>query len=104
MSNIFQVTNLDRNVHLIEEEKGLTMSYTLACHKDFPNKTKQSRKNNTAYYTKRVFIPYQNNMGFEINCQYFRIKNEVMLELNEFKIKQLQTKQEQLLQTKLNFI
>jgi len=91
MDNIFSVPNLDKNVRISEKENGLELSYTLPCGRDFPY-TGYRRKNNTHYYTERTFVKYDNNMSQLLTNEYFKLKNSVMLKLNNHKLAKLTSK------------
>ena len=95
----FNIPNLNMNVKVEEVTNGLNLYYTLSWDRDFNHITFISK--NKAYYVKCMFIPYQNNMSNAIWLTYQNLKNEMMLELNAFKIRKLQQKQQNLKQLKL---
>ena len=95
----FNIPNLNMNVKVEEVTNGLNLYYTLSCDRDFNHITFIS--NGKCYYTICGFIPYQNNMSNAIWDTYQRLKNQMMLELNAFKIRKLQQKQQNLKQLKL---
>ena len=95
----FNIPNLGMNVRVEEVTTGLNLYYTLSCDKNFNHITFISK--NKAYYVKCIFIPYQNNMSNAIWITYQKLKNEMMLELNAFKIRKLQEKQYNLKQLRL---
>lgn len=98
-NSLFYIPNLGMNVKVEEVTNGIKLYYTLSCDKKFPNKTFINK--NKAYYVKDSIIPYQNNMSNAIWLTYQKLKNEMMLELNAFKIKKLQEKQHNLKQLRL---
>lgn len=90
----FFIPNLGKNTKIEEVTNGVKLSYILSCDKEFPKKTFTNK--NKTYYKNEVIIVYQNNMSDAICKEYYKLKNKMMLELNEFKIKKLQLKRVQL--------
>ena len=95
----FNIPNLNMNVKVEEVINGLNLYYTLSCDRDFNHITFISK--GKCYYKICSFIPYQNNMSSVIWDTYQKLKNQMMLELNAFKIRKLQQKQQNLKQLKL---
>ncbi len=83
MKNVFNPTNLHKNVKLKEVINGIEMSYTLSCPKDFPQVTFISR--NKAYYTKTLLVPYDLHMSKRLEFAYNHLKANTMLELALYK-------------------
>lgn len=81
--NIFNPTNLNKNVKLTEEINGIRMSYTLSCPKEFPAVTFISR--NKAYYTRTLLVPYDLHMSKRLEFAYNYLKTNTMLELALYK-------------------
>lgn len=96
---LFFVPNLGLNTKIEEVTNGIKLTYTLSCDKEFPKRT--FIKKNKTYYVKDEIILYQNNMSNAIWLTYQKLKNEMMLELNAFKIRKLQEKQYNLKQLRL---
>ena len=95
----FNIPNLGMNVKVFELEYGIKLTYTLSCDKDFPRKTFTNK--NKAYYVKEDIVIYQRYMSARLFESYLKLKNDMMLELNAFKIQKLQQKQHCLKQLKL---
>ena len=93
--NPFFILNLDKNCRLEELTNGVKVIYVLACDKDYPAKTFESK--GKSYVERSYSIQYTNNMSDHIMRAYIQLKNSTMLELALYKhmlllnkIKQLQ--------------
>lgn len=97
--NPFFIPNMDKNCKLQELTNGVKVIYVLACDKDYPAKTFESK--GKSYVERSYSIQYTNNMSDHIMRAYSQLKNSTMLELALWKHMQLLNKIKQL-QNNLN--
>ena len=97
--NPFFIPNMDKNCKLQELPNGVKVIYVLACDKDYPAKTFESK--GKSYVERSYSIQYTNNMSDHIMRAYSQLKNSTMLELALWKHMQLLNKIKQL-QNNLN--
>lgn len=97
--NPFFVPNLDKNFKLEELPEGIKCLYVLACDKNYPAKTFESK--GKSYVQRSYSIRYTNNMSDHILRAYIQLKNSTMLELALWKHQQILLKIKQL-QNNLN--
>jgi hypothetical protein len=101
MSQMFLIPNEDKNVKLVEEEKGLRMYYVLSCPSNFPKVSFISK--GKSYYRTQMFISYDQNMSKRINHAYNKLKVYTMLQLANFKYELQSEKINQLKQLQIKF-
>ena len=100
-NNPFFIPNLDKNCRLEELTNGVKIIYILACDKNYPAKTFESK--GKSYVERSYSIQYTNNMSDHIMRAYIHLKNSTMLELALWKHQQLIIKIKQL-QNNLNML